>query len=84
MICTRCNGSGFLNLYQVPKDVQDRGIDAILAWMKNEKEPHDVQVCDCCGDGGWWYGEAGEHYHLDDPRGKDGPYAYNGGLAECN
>lgn len=24
---------------------------------------HDVQVCDCCGDGQEWYGVAG-HHHL--------------------
>lgn len=82
MTCTRCGGSGFLNVYQVPKGVE--GVEAILAWMKAQKEPHDVEVCDCCGDGEWWHGNAGEHYTSSDPRGKEGPYAYNGGLAECS
>jgi len=26
-------------------------------------EGHDVQVCDCCGDGDGWYGIPGEHYN---------------------
>jgi hypothetical protein len=84
MICNRCKGTGFLNIEQAPIEVQDKGPDAVLLWMKNEREPHDVQVCGCCGDSEYWYGEAGQHYNLEDPRGKDGPYAYNGGLAECN
>jgi hypothetical protein len=82
MTCTRCKGTGFLNVEQVPESVQ--GPDAILVWMKNENTPHDVQVCDCCGDGETWYGTVGEHYGPSDPRGKYGPYAYNGGLAQCH
>ena len=45
---------------------------------------HDVEVCDCCGDGESWHGEPGEHYGPDDPPGNDGPYGYNGGLCECH
>ena len=45
---------------------------------------HEVQVCDCCGDGNAWYGEPGKHYGVDDPMGKFGPYARNGGLCECH
>jgi hypothetical protein len=45
---------------------------------------HDVQVCDCCGDGRGWYGEPGRHYTNQDPPGRQGPYAYNGGWCECN
>lgn len=45
---------------------------------------NDVQVCDCCGDGDNWYGEPGNHYSNEDPRGPDGPYADNGGLCQCH
>jgi hypothetical protein len=84
MICNHCKGTGFLNIEQVPVVVQANGVDAILLWLKNKNEINDVRVCNCCGDGEYWYGEAGQHYGPTDPRGKDGPYAYNGGLAECN
>lgn len=80
--CTRCGGSGFLNVEQVPS-AEDLDNDAILAWIE-QNEGHDVSVCDCCGDGTHWYGEPGEHYGPDDPRGPGGPYEYNGGLCECD
>ncbi len=88
--CTRCEGFGYLNTDQLsegkqkeldetgPRDFWDNNEDFI------ESDDNDVQVCDCCGDGESWYGEPGEHYNRDDPRGQDGPYAYNGGLCECN
>lgn len=43
----------------------------------------------CCGTGDIdqedpWYGAPGEHYGPHDPMGKDGPYAYNGGVCECH
>ncbi len=88
MQCTRCEGTGFLNLHQIPdKEIVDEGgvftLDDVLKWM--ETHDSDVQVCDCCGDGiQGWYGVAGEHYNHDDPDGYDGPYGYNGGFAECN
>ena len=45
----------------------------------------EAQPCDCCGDGdGEWYGEPGQHYGPDDPPGKHGPYAGNGGLCRCH
>jgi len=85
MNCTRCEGTGFLNLDQVPGVVLDDAGEsdfhaAILKWIADNEE-HDVQVCDCCGDGEGWYGEPGEHDHRD--QGHDGPYAYNGGLWRC-
>jgi len=84
MICTRCQGTGFLNIQQVPEEI-DRELSraGILKWMRTT-EDHDVTVCDCCGDGNDWYGEAGKHYTDDDPAGRYGPYAYNGGLCECD
>jgi len=86
--CTRCENSGFLNLHQLPgkiaQEFDETGDhDLILKWI-NENADHDVAVCDCCGDGDGWYGVPGEHYNNDDPRGDGGPYAYNGGLCECN
>ncbi|MCP4569070.1 MAG: hypothetical protein GY841_15965 [FCB group bacterium] len=88
--CTRCEGTGFLNVNQY---TEITGIDfyeladphaTILEWMKGDFWDHDVQVCDCCGDGEDWYGTPGEHYNESDPYGSGGPYAYNGGLCECH
>ena len=83
MTCTRCEGTGFLNTHQLPDSIDGYDTDAVLKWMK-ENEDHDVQICDCCGDGEGWYGTPGEHYGPEDPPGSNGPYAYNGGLCECN
>lgn len=87
MNCTRCESSGFLNLHQVPEDVLKRFEDTgdhqvILDWMKDNES--DVQVCDCCGNGESWHGKPGAHFEGGDARGPSGPYAYNGGLPECN
>lgn len=85
MTCTRCQGTGFLNLHQIDDPaVTDGGVEKIERWIKAQTEPHDVQVCDCCGDGEGWYGTPGEHYSHDDPRGPYGPYARNGGVCDCN
>lgn len=80
--CTRCEGTGFLNLHQVPEGYTSCEED-IFTWA-NDNADHDVQVCDCCGDGEQWHGVKGAHYAVEDPRGSEGPYAYNGGLCECH
>jgi hypothetical protein len=87
--CTRCEGTGFLNLQQVDEDTgtefdNSGDVEIILNWIKRHPEPHDVQVCDCFGDGDTWYGVPGEHYNTDDPIGSSGPYASNGGLCKCH
>jgi len=82
--CNRCDGTGFLNIEQVPQDIVDRGVDTILVYVRQVRTIHDVQVCDCCGNGETWYGTPGEHYGLNDPPGDSGHYAYNGGLCECH
>lgn len=83
MTCTRCGGTGVINLHGVPEVEVMRGLEATLAWI-NCNDVTDASVCDCCGDGEAWFGEPGQHYTKLDPRGKDGPYGYNGGLAECH
>lgn len=84
MNCTRCNGTGFLNVEQIPQMPTEGDVPGqVLRWMESHKD-HDVQICDCCGTGAYWYGEPGQHYGAMDPQGKNGPYAYNGGLCECN
>ena len=86
LTCTRCDGSGFLNLHQIPDAeiaVTDGTVEKIKAWIKAQTEPHDVQVCDCCGDGERWHGTPGEHYGIHDLPGSDA-YNYNGGLCECH
>lgn len=86
IMCNVCQGSGFINLHQIPDDefdVLDGDIDLTLKWIE-EHEDHDVQVCHCCGDGEGWYGVPGEHYNSEDPIGRNGPYAYNGGLCKCH
>lgn len=87
MTCTRCKNSGFLNIHQLPDHIDAYNVTAVLFWMKNpdwKNEKNDVCICDCCGDTEGWYGTPGEHYNNDDPCGYGGPYAYNGGLCECN
>ena len=89
LTCTRCEGTGFLNLHQIPNiyivkaESANDFNKAILDWIADHND-HDVSVCDCCGDGEEWYGVPGEHYNSEDPPGQDGPYAYNGGLCECH
>lgn len=90
MICTRCQGTGFLNIHQLPDELQiigflngfetDNWHEYVLMWINNN-DNHDVSVCDCCGDGEYWYGNIGEHSASD--YGRNGVYAYNGGLPEC-
>ncbi len=86
--CTRCDGTGFLNVQQLPDKVRAEfdktGAHATISRWILANTNHDVQVCDCCGDGEQWHGTPGEHYGPDDPRGRHGPYAYNGGLCECH
>ena len=81
-ICTRCDGTGFLNAEQLPDGLRELGTEAVRNWIHSNES--DVQVCDCCGDGDGWYGEPGEHYGPGDPPGREGPYSYNGGLCECH
>ncbi len=85
MSCTRCEGSGFLNLSQIEDSTLSRldelgDVSVIQDWIKLHPDS-DVSICDCCGDGERWYGEPGEHDY--DQMGREGPYAYNGGLLEC-
>ncbi len=84
--CTRCE-YGWLNLHQIPED-ERFFLDSPEAvgewWERNQHKEHDVQVCDCCGDGEDWYDVPGEHYNNGDIEGEAGPYSYNGGLCECN
>lgn len=95
MTCTRCGNTGFLNTHLLSEVVRawldEIGPHEFLEWLQftGLTEPgemyEDVQVCDCCGNGeDDWHGEPGEHYNTEDPMGKIGPYAYNGGLAECH
>ena len=82
--CTRCEGSGFLNLHQIPEgSLNPDDHEAVQVWMA-QRDDHDVSVCDCCGDGEEWYGIPGEHYNSSDPVGDNGPYASNGGLCQCH
>jgi hypothetical protein len=84
MNCTRCQGTGFLNPENIPDEVLVEGVDAVMRWIPDHPDL-EVMVCDCCGNGeDSWYGDPGNHYTSADPVGKSGPYAYNGGLAECN
>ena len=103
MICTTCDGTGFLNSDQIPEWVAE-DVESILKWLETVfleqnrsfctchisspcgycENFHDVEVCDCCGDGERWHGEPGHHYSPDDPQGDKGPYAANGGLCGCH
>ncbi len=82
--CTRCDGTGFLNFDQVPKQFAAFGWFVTYQWLARNALDTDVEVCDCCGDGDTFYGTPGQHYGDDDPEGPDGPYASNGGLCQCH
>lgn len=92
MNCNVCQGTGFVNTEQLDtliKDWADMGTRDLLDAVRALTEPHDVAPCSCCGTGDIdaedpWHGAPGEHYGPFDPMGKDGPYAYNGGLCECH
>jgi len=63
--CTRCDGTGFLNLHQVDEETLARFDETgdpqvILDWITSH-DNHDVSVCDCCGDGEVWHSEPGQH-----------------------
>lgn len=86
MICTRCDGTGFLNFDQVPGEILAQSHhdadppDLVRSWSA-VTPGHDVTVCDCCGDGHEaWHGEPGEHWAGE---GREA-YAYNGGVPECS
>jgi hypothetical protein len=83
MNCTRCSETGFLNYENIPPEILNNGVQEVLRWIPDHPDL-EVVVCDCCGDGQGWYGDPGYHYSSQDPLGKDGPYAYNGGLCECH
>jgi hypothetical protein len=86
MNCTRCEGTGYLNLHQIPEEIHcdEHPTVWVPRWLIAQTQPHDVQECDCCGDGEGCYGIPGEHYSADDPSGANGPYAGNGGLCHCH
>jgi hypothetical protein len=85
--CTRCEGTGFLNLELMDAAAFDAAQEdndphaRVLEWIAKQTEC-DVSVCDCCGNGDdTWHEVPGEHN--EGAYGKSGPYAYNGGLPEC-
>lgn len=87
MRCNVCQGTGFVNLHQIPETVFDTFSENyftdVLLWIK-ENPNYEVAVCDCCGDNESWYGIPGQHYSSLDPSGTQGVYAYNGGYAKCH
>ena len=86
MMCNVCNGTGWVNTHQIEEGaVTDFSLEEVTRWMDAQTEPHDVCICHCCGDGDTgWHGEPGRHYTSADPIGRNGPYAYNGGLCLCH
>ena len=84
MNCTRCDGTGLLNHHQAEHAPEDLELEDLINWMDEHEAPHDVAICDCCGDGEGWYGDPGRHYSNADPPGPNGPYASNGGCCSCH
>ena len=56
MNCTRCDGTGFLNIEQMGEmgiEWAESHIDfcaAVMEWIRFNPGT-DVSICDCCGDG---------------------------------
>jgi hypothetical protein len=85
MVCNVCQGTGFENSDQIPEEILAQGVEEALKWQVAAQGGTDASVCHCCGNGeDAWHGEPGQHYSAQDPVGKRGPYAYNGGLCECH
>ena len=63
MICTKCDGTGFLNYDLLPL-TEEASCATVLAMIHTGDAP-DVAICDCCGDGTGWYGVPGHHYEGD-------------------
>ena len=84
MICNCCQGTGWLNVEQLPDDIDGHDAEQVQRWVDDATQDHDVAICECCGDGQGWYGTPGHHYGADDPPGPDGPYRSNGGLCRCH
>ena len=67
MTCNRCGGSGMLNHNQIVQHWPWLDGDPARALAALEEAglqlgvDHDVQVCDCCGDGENWHGVPGQH-----------------------
>lgn len=79
--CGHCESSGFVNLHQVDEATLFRfeatgDHKVILDWIEAQVEPHDVQICGCCGHSDGWHGTPGEHTRVGD--GWD-----CGGVPEC-
>ena len=75
MICTRCDGIGFLNIDQIDEETRYKydetgDPEVIINWV-GANYGHDVCLCDCCSDGDYWYNEPGMHNwnNQDDPKG---------------
>lgn len=90
MNCTRCQGSGFLNLDHL--EDRDHALlgasedwhQALLGWITSKQVSEDIQVCDCCGDGENWYGTPGEHNnYMTPPSGRLGPPDNQEPYPEC-
>lgn len=47
MICTRCDGSGFLNINQVPSDIVSKGTDEIVRWLEDCISRRQTYGCSC-------------------------------------
>lgn len=46
--CTRCDGTGFLNIEEVPEDVADDGIETVMKWLEERNlELKSLVGCSC-------------------------------------
>lgn len=65
MICTRCNGTGFLNIDAVDDETllqyDTSGDETVILAFITANPDTNVCMCDCCSDGDSWYNIPGEH-----------------------
>lgn len=45
--CTRCDGSGFLNVDQFPDDIVDKDAEEKLEWLVDHREGREDRCCSC-------------------------------------
>jgi len=48
-VCTRCDNTGWLNIEQLPDNIDGYNYEIVSEWVHNN-ENHDITECDCCGD----------------------------------
>jgi len=47
LTCTRCEGTGFLNAYQIDDSIANEDHETILAWLEEKELEFEGRCCSC-------------------------------------